>query len=411
MEVILFFVLVYAAKRGWDDAKSGAAKSRAAYMKRADAKHPDMPKSRRTAHALRHDFGYALSQVAQGFPQVRHGFGAGWHEGRQAHAQARAEYERAKTDHLETRAGLIPDLTDYRRRQKEALERIRSGQACTDGSDAEEEADQEDHAEAREPSWSWGPDGFRWEGARRLDGKPETDADDEEPSAGDVRYSYGSIHRPLAWPTDDLDVARRQAAAMSQDGTPQQVHEYHDGGPGELLDTYVNGEPVSPEEGRELDVQYAGERDAARRECAGQGWPGAAALLDPLPGEDDRNQSASPTEGNTMPTGTASDVTYDAVLAKMNDAVQVAEQHAADVTAAKNEADQIADQMQALDVDPATLSAMADHADALDEAETAHQKVLETAQNVQHVLEAEQGQLAEAHKNTAHAAEKAFFEE
>lgn len=112
-----------------------------------------------------------------------------------------------------------------------------------------------------------------------------------------------------------------------------------------------------------------------------------------------------------MPTGTASDVTYDGVLSEMNDAVNTAEQHAADVAAAKSDADNIAEQMQALDVDPSTLSAMADHADALDEAEAAHQKVLETAQNVQATLEREQGQLAEAHKNTSHAAEKSFFEE
>ena len=96
-------------------------------MSRADKRFPDMPKSRRAGHALRHDLGYGLSQAWHGFPQARHGFASGWHRGRQAHAQARAERERAKAENLEARARLIPDLREYRKRQKEALEQIRRG--------------------------------------------------------------------------------------------------------------------------------------------------------------------------------------------------------------------------------------------------------------------------------------------
>src|ERR1019366_8983455 len=127
MEILAILILVYACKKAWDDSRSGAKKSRAAYMKRADRNHPDMPKSRRASHAARHDLGYALSQIGHGFPQARHGFGAGWNEGRRAHVQAMAEGQRARTEHLETRAGLIPQLADYRRRQQAAIEQIRSG--------------------------------------------------------------------------------------------------------------------------------------------------------------------------------------------------------------------------------------------------------------------------------------------
>src|SRR6185437_6485117 len=103
-------VLVYAVKRAWDDGKKGAAKSRQAYMKRAAKRYPGMSRRQASRHALRHDIGHALSQLFRGFPNARHGFAAGWHEGRQAHAHARAEHQRAKADHLETRARLIPDL-------------------------------------------------------------------------------------------------------------------------------------------------------------------------------------------------------------------------------------------------------------------------------------------------------------
>jgi hypothetical protein len=116
--------------------------------------------------------------------------------------------------------------------------------------------------------------------------------------------------------------------------------------------------------------------------------------------------STTPTEGNQM----ASDVTYDGVIRAMDSAVMAAEDHGATARTAHKQAARTADQMQALEVDPATLGAMADHLDALDAAVKAQQQVLDTARNVHETLQRGHAQLAEAHKEAVvEAADKAFY--
>ena len=93
-------------------------------------------------------------------------------------------------------------------------------------------------------------------------------------------------------------------------------------------------------------------------------------------------------------------------------AISGAEQRGAEVSAAKSAAGTMADEMQSLGVDSATLGAMADHLDALDAAEKAQQRVTETAQAVSHALTRGHQQLAEAHKDApVAAADREFYQD
>lgn len=477
MEVILFFVLVYAAKRAWDDTMKGAAKSRQAYMARAAARHPGMPRSRQVAHAARHDAGHVLSQLFRGFPNARHGFASGWHEGRQAHAHARAEHQRAKAEHLETRASLIPDLTSYRARQKAALEQIRRGAG----------PDVKSAACGHAPAPCLAPDScpcdcpdcmhaYAFRGRREESSEGSTPAvpvcwscfvrDGDEHAAwcatrGPVwpddtdgpTYSWGLVDAPHHWPAANREQAERKAQAASRDGRTHVALEYPPGGgQGRIVAAFRDDKPFgrSPDDDRSDDEWAASLLGEKEPELEGDERAAAedhAAQYDPFFGNEDGHSwsgqpapsaqhAANPTEGTPM----ASEVTYDGVIRAAGEAVTAAEERASEITRttaaaeaqateagiAQRWADQAAENMQALNVDSATLGAMADHQDALAAAEKAHQAVLEeltearkaqgrvteTAQNVKSTLERGHAGLSEAHKDApVQAADRTFYEE
>ncbi len=425
MEILALLIIIYACRQAVTDTRKASRKSRDAYMKSADARFPGMPKGKRAAHAARHDLGFGLGQARHGFPQARNGFVTGWHQSRQAHVQAMAEAQKAKTEHLETRAGLIPRVREYQARQQKALAQIRGGQPGTQttGDDAPE--------------------------AKGGEGSPVADS---LPAEGG--YSYGTKGAPSAWPTNDPKVAHEWAQQMSTGGSPQQVHRYPvKGKPGVLEATYVDGERVQ--------VKGAPERAgaASRRKSSGfseqlpppdlhicpgcgYGTPSdglcAACSLpkretgtdtavvtengEPVTGEGsegsgegsspEASPSTSPTEGdNAMPTGTG-EVTYDGVLRGMTAAQADAEQKAAEADAAAKAASDTAEQMQALEMDPATLGAMADHLDAHAAAQTALARVQETAEIAKATLQRGHSGLSEAHKDApVEAAAKPFYSE
>lgn len=376
MEVLLFFVLAYAAKKGWDDAWAAWRKSRAAYMARADRNHPHMPKAKRAGHAARHDLGYGLSQVVHGFPQARHGFAEGWHQGRRAHAHALAGAQKAKAEHLEARAGLIPQVREYRRRQKEALEEIRRQQQGegTGGT-------------SFEPVLLTG---------RSKSGRPVN------PITGDPEDTIS------VWDEEDLN--RRLAAAAADP------------------DMEVTTRPMPP---AETDSEGTGESDPVpsedtpdQQEDPEQDTPGP------------QEPPAQPGQGDE----TVSETTYQSVKQQMDTAETEAEQRAAEAEEsetvteehseqarqAKERGNAAAEEMQSLGVDGESLSAMADHLEALDDAEKAAaelhdqmsqvkdawQRVQETAGQVKAQLDASgHAALDEAHANAAAGgAEKAFYD-
>jgi len=114
--------------------------------------------------------------------------------------------------------------------------------------------------------------------------------------------------------------------------------------------------------------------------------------------------------GGVMPAG-SSDVTYDGVLKSMAAEQASAEQRAAEQQQAVTRASAMADQMQGLEVDSATLSAMADHLDAQDAASKAQARVLETAAAVDATLRRGHAGLAEAHQSApVQSATREFYQ-
>ncbi len=76
--------------------------------------------------------------------------------------------------------------------------------------------------------------------------KAGREADPPDPGTGPT-YSWGPADGPYGWPADDPETAHRWAQHMSTGGKPQVVTEYPPGGgPGRTVATYVNGKPVQP---------------------------------------------------------------------------------------------------------------------------------------------------------------------
>jgi hypothetical protein len=124
--LILAIIIAYAVKKAAESAHEHWQASRGANRRSTRGQ----PVRRRAASAVRHDTAYWAEQVRGGFPQVRHGLYMGWHAGRVAQlegAQARAQ---ARTDHAELRARVTEAVREQRRRQDEALQRIRAAAAA-----------------------------------------------------------------------------------------------------------------------------------------------------------------------------------------------------------------------------------------------------------------------------------------
>ena len=177
----------------------------------------------------------------------------------------------------------------------------------------------------------------------------------------------------------------------------------------------VDGKPETGSDKRFFDARESGYKgwidqdgipvpdpsdpDPARNQYPpGEGSPGSRESTSPIP---------SPPEGNTVP---ASDTTYDSVIQAMKDEQAAAEARTAEQQAASQRASQQSEEMQALDLDPDTLGAIADHLDAQQAAVTAQEKVMETAEAVQTALTRGHAGLAEAHQDApVQAADKEFY--
>lgn len=373
MEILLFFVLIYAAKRGWDDARGAWRKSRSAYMTRADRNHPHMPEAKRAGHAVRHDLGYAASQVRHGFPQARHGFAEGWHKGRQAHDQARAASQKAKTERIEGRARLIPDLRDYRRRQQQAMDEIR----------------RQEQGEGSE-----GSGGGKFEPVlltgRSKSGRPLN------PLSGEPEDSAA------VWDQEDLD--RRLAAAAEDPDIDVTTRPLRD--PGDNREDTPEEPSGQQQEGTQPDP------------------PGRQETPPGQPGKEDGNMSETTYQSVKSQMDTA-ETEAEQYAAEAEQSETVTEEHTEQARQAKERGTAAAEEMQSMEVDAETLSAMADHLQALDDAEKhagelndqmtqlkeAWQRVQETAGQVKSQMDASgHGALDEAHANAAAGgAQKPFY--
>ena len=116
-------------------------------------------------------------------------------------------------------------------------------------------------------------------------------------------------------------------------------------------------------------------------------------------------------DGNNTQSGSG-EVTYDGVQREMSAAAAAAENQAAAAEAAAKAAANTAEQMQALEMDPGTLGAMADHLDAHEAMKAAAARVQETAETTQATLARGHSGLSEAHKNApVEAASKPFYQD
>lgn len=210
--LILAIIIAYAVKKAAESAHDHWQGAKAANRRGTRGQ----PTRQRAASAARHDAAYWAHQVRGRFPQVRHGLYMGWNAGRAAALERSVERERARTGHLEKRASVMQAVREQRRRQQEILDEIRASAAAG----PEPQARQEPAGKARP--------------TRRVDGRPETEADKRFFDARESGYK-GWIDQdghPVPDPSDP-DPARNQyppppteGNAMSGDTTyTQQMRE------------------------------------------------------------------------------------------------------------------------------------------------------------------------------------------
>jgi len=332
--------------------------------------------------------GYWGHQALHGFPSARHGAAAGYHQARKAHLDAKHAREKARAETDEHHARTRPEIDDFRARRRAALELIEQQQADR------EEQEHRDYLALLE--------------ARRL--RDEARRRREAERADAERAQEPEAEKP-AEPEDPPDPPEDEAPADAEtSGTPEDDEKPED--PAADWDDPLPGEEGTESQGKE-GTTMADEFDVNDR--GGSGWLG-------------------PAGGG----GGGGDTTYASVKAQMQqtvtdaeqrqaeaqESVQATEEHLAWVQDAKSRASTMADEMQALEVDPATLGAMSEHLEALDAAEKAAidlrdqavlnkeawDRVLETAQQVVNQLEASgHGNLDEAHAAAAGGGAKKDF--
>jgi hypothetical protein len=167
MEVlILLVVLGIAAKQAWDETAGHARQSRAAHMTASGSAARSRP--RRAAAAVHHDTGFWAHQVSHGFPDARHGFASGWHDGGQRATAARTGRAKSRADHAETRARHVPEYRGHVQRYRDAMTELRRQRQGEDVAHAT--APDDGKAAPPLPADEVRP-------TRRVDGKPETPAD------------------------------------------------------------------------------------------------------------------------------------------------------------------------------------------------------------------------------------------
>jgi hypothetical protein len=120
--LILAIIIAYAVKKAAEQSHGHWQGAKAANRKASK----DKPVRQRAASAARHDTAYWAEQVRGGFPQVRHGLYMGWHAGRIAQLDGQEARAERQAEHAETRARVTEAVREQRRRQAEALERIRA---------------------------------------------------------------------------------------------------------------------------------------------------------------------------------------------------------------------------------------------------------------------------------------------
>ncbi len=155
------------------------------------------PVRRRAASAARHDAAYWAEQVRGGFPHVRHGLYMGWNAGRIAQLEGWQARAQARADHAHLRARVTEAVREQRRRQAEALERIRAAAASLEPENGENETPAT--PEPQQPAPVPPP--------RQAAGPPAPDGSSTTPAEGNTMSGDTSYTQQMA----ELEAIRRDA--------------------------------------------------------------------------------------------------------------------------------------------------------------------------------------------------------
>ena len=189
--LVLAIIIAYAVKKAAESSHEHWQTARGANRRGTRGQ----PARRRAASAARHDTAYWAEQVRGGFPQVRHGLYMGWNAGRVAQLEGWQARAQARADHAHLRARAVEAVREQRRRQEEALDRIRATARQPEPEDPDEPA------AAPEPPPQPAPWPRGWE---RDDAKP---ADPATPTEGNTMSGDTTYRQQMA----ELEAIRSSA--------------------------------------------------------------------------------------------------------------------------------------------------------------------------------------------------------
>src|SRR6185437_13471490 len=178
--IISLYAVVYATGHAWQHATEARRKSRGEHVKKSGG---TTPSARRHA-GRQHDIAWWAREASQGFPVHRTGMHSGWLAHKTALDDHRVKREETRTSHLEARASVLSGLSEHRKRQAEAQERIDKALADAEeagqpvrGRKAVREAVILPFPGQKAPTGDVPPLPADTVTTRRVDGKPETEAD------------------------------------------------------------------------------------------------------------------------------------------------------------------------------------------------------------------------------------------
>lgn len=406
MELVILIALGFACKSAWDHVRTKVGESRAASMKQVAKTYRkgEVPKHKLKAAARRHDLGWWAGEIGHGFPVARTGLHAGYLAHRTAAVQHQARREEAKTTHADVQASFLGELPEHKRRQAEAKARRDAILAELAGAPVAEKgkgsrkavreaADEVARKRAeKQQAGAWPPplpaDAVKAEPgpyapSRRVDGKPETEADRRFFDHRESGY-LGPLTRDGEKPDMNDPQQRADAETLAGMAARGEAEPGADAArnPSDPVFATDPGDPRSPDYVEQPDEDALAE---------------------------DSQPDPSSTKGDTVPTGTASaETTYEQQLAGADAIIRESEAELARLRARR--IGQMVEHLATLGLDSGTLGRAADIDSALAAQEKAAQQAMEGAQALRDGLVRDHGAGQEYHATApGGGAERDFF--
>jgi hypothetical protein len=449
MEWVLIFAIAWAVKGGWEHVKADYKRSRAARIEHVAGQQPEgiLPPHRRAAVARRHAAGYWAGEAAHGFPVTRTGVRTGWIANQADHASQKAarvhaEGRRAaaQTTHAETAASVKKGIAEHKQRQQEAfreMEGVFADPAVTlpgGGRGREAVASVADIAERRRVKAAEGSAGAEgsppplpsdmigappgpYAPTRRVDGRPETEADKRFFGLRESGYD-GPVTRDGRKPDmsdpqqreDAEALARMRDRAHDEPGPDAASWRPGTGGapahesalaPGDRVvntATGATGTVTSEVSAARPDVPVDTPEGPATWSHDHVTWAGGGLA----PG------TPSPSTGGSS---MSADTTYDGIMTRSTDVATEAEGITAAASTRREQMSQIADDMQGSEVGSKTVGLAMDALDAWTAVESAMKTAGEAEEAFAGGVRDHHAELNEAHQNASDGAAKPEFYE